>query len=68
MVDHEVTQVPPPESRRRRPKSAMRLLEPRGEAEGSAPCTPKKTEAPTVSNQASGFLGDVLPPDAEPGP
>lgn len=46
----------------------MRLLEPRGEAEGSAPCTPKKTEAPTVSNQASGFLGDVLPPNAEPGP
>lgn len=68
VVDHEVTLVAPPGPRGRRPKSATRLLEPRGEAEGSAPCIPKKTEAPTVSRQASSFLGDVLPPDAEPGP
>lgn len=28
----------------------MRLLEARGEAEGSAPCTPEKTEAPAESH------------------
>lgn len=28
----------------------MRLLEPRGEAEGSAPCTSEKTEAPAESH------------------
>lgn len=28
----------------------MRLLEPRGEAEGSVPCTPEKTEAPADSH------------------
>lgn len=68
VVDHEVTPVASPGPRGRRPKSATRLLEARGEAEGSAPCTPKKTEAPAVSRQASSSLGDVLPPDAEPGP